>query len=48
MFFDPELAKHLLTREVKEVGTSKWNMKLLILLAAGQSSQDMVQTEVEK
>jgi len=32
MMSDPELAAHLLTREVKEVGTSAWNDKLARLL----------------
>jgi hypothetical protein len=32
MMFDPELAGHLLTREVKEVGSPAWNSKLATLL----------------
>lgn len=47
MYFDPELAAHLLTRDVKEVGTSRWNIRLIMLLSAGQSSQDMVEPDVE-
>jgi hypothetical protein len=30
--FDPELAQHLLTRDVKEVGGPAWNAKLATLL----------------
>lgn len=43
MWFDPDLARHLLTRNVSEVGSSRWNGKLIRLLAYGQGARDLVE-----
>lgn len=48
MYFDPELAAHLLTRNVSEVGSAKYNNKLITLLSAGQVAGDMLEPNVEK
>jgi hypothetical protein len=40
MWFDPELAQHLLTRPVAEVGTPMWNQKLLKLMGYGAGARD--------
>lgn len=40
MQFDPELAQHLLTRPVKEVGGPAWNSRLNALLAAATASRE--------
>lgn len=37
MYFDPDLAAHLLTRDVSRVGSPAWNRKLIALLTAGES-----------
>lgn len=41
MFFEPDLAVHLLTRPVREVGTDTWNAKLNRLLAIGEGAREM-------
>lgn len=48
--FDPDLAKHLLTRNVREIGTPAWNSKLnrLIAVAAGNHDADSVESSEEK
>jgi hypothetical protein len=40
MWFDPELAQHLLTRPVAEVGTPAWNSKLLKLMGYGAAARE--------
>lgn len=40
MFFDPELAGHLLTREVQQVGTPAWNDKLQRLLRWTEAARE--------
>lgn len=40
MHFNPELAKHLLTRPVKEVGSQAWNAKLNRLLAVATGARE--------
>jgi len=42
IFFDPELAKTLLTRDVKEIKSAGWNAKLNRLLAYGQLARESV------
>lgn len=41
--FNPELAKHLLTRPVKEVGTPAWNARLNALLATATGARESVE-----
>lgn len=41
MYFDPDLAVHLLERPVKEIGTPGWNAKLNRLLALGAGAREM-------
>jgi hypothetical protein len=41
MMFDPELAQHLLTRDVKEVGGPAWNAKLATLLRRVQAGREV-------
>ncbi|MBU1335419.1 MAG: hypothetical protein KJ944_08115 [Alphaproteobacteria bacterium] len=41
MWFDPELAQHLLTREVKQVGSPQYNAKLIRLLSLGAGARDL-------
>ena len=50
MHFNPDLAKHLLTRNVREIGTPAWNGKLnrLIAAASGNRDADNVDTNDEK
>lgn len=40
MWFNPDLAQHLLTRNVKEIGTPAWNSKLNRLLAVASGNRD--------
>lgn len=49
-WFNPELASHLLTRNVKEIGTPAWNSKLnkLLAVAAGNRSAPGVEDNEEK
>ncbi|RWD79738.1 hypothetical protein [Mesorhizobium sp.] len=47
MHFDPELASHLLGREVK-VDTPSWNGKLNTLLAAAAGARDSVRADAER
>lgn len=49
MHFDPDLAQHLLTRPVKEVGTPRWNAKLnrLVAVAAGARADNQQSESVE-
>lgn len=42
MQFNPDLAKHLLTRPVKEIDTQPWNAKLNALLAAAAGAREAV------
>jgi len=46
MHFNPDLAKHLLTRNVREIGTPAWNGKLnrLMAVAAGNRDADNVES----
>jgi hypothetical protein len=48
MWFDPDLAEHLLLRPVKEVQGPAWNAKLNEILAAIQYGQDEAQQKQEK
>jgi hypothetical protein len=49
MYLDPELAQHLLTRNVKEVGSTGWNTKLMKLLAISEGAREINDDdEVEK
>jgi hypothetical protein len=41
MWFDPELAQHLLTRPAKEVGTSAYNAKLQRLLRYNEAAKNL-------
>lgn len=41
MWFDPELAAHLLTRPVREIGTPAYNAKLQKLIRYGQAGQSL-------
>lgn len=43
MHFNPDLAKHLLTRPIKEVGSEAWNSKLNLLLAAATGARESVE-----
>ncbi|MBE0561854.1 MAG: hypothetical protein IH622_13710 [Ochrobactrum anthropi] len=45
MQFNPELAKHLLTRDVKDIGSPAWNGKLLKLLAIDRGAQENVEAK---
>lgn len=45
MQFNPDLAKHLLTRPVKEVGTPGWNKRLNQLIAATAGARDSTEEE---
>ncbi|GLI23421.1 hypothetical protein GGQ86_003042 [Xanthobacter flavus] len=40
MMFDPELAMHLLTRNANDVGTQRWNGKLLRLIAGAEGARE--------
>lgn len=40
MYFNPDLATHLLTRNVKEVGTPAWNKRLNQLLSTAEGNRD--------
>lgn len=40
MHFNPDLAKHLLTRNVREIGTPAWNGKLNRLMAVASGNRD--------
>ena len=40
MQFNPDLAKHLLTRKVKDVGSPTWNARLNALMAAATGGRD--------
>jgi len=48
--FEPEVAQHLLTRDIKAVGTPAWNAKLnrLLGVAAAQRSSDKTQQKDER
>jgi len=41
MWFDPDLAQHLLTREVDQVGSARYNAKLIRLLSYGAGARDL-------
>lgn len=41
LYFDPELAQHLLTRNVKDIGKTEWNGKLMRLLAVGEGAREI-------
>jgi hypothetical protein len=41
--FDPDLAQHLLTRKIADVGTPAWNAKLQKLIRYGQAARDVTQ-----
>jgi hypothetical protein len=41
MYLDPELAQHLLTRNVKEVGSTGWNRRLVKLLAVSEGAREI-------
>lgn len=43
MYFDPELAQHLLTRKVRLVGTAGYNKQLIRLLLAGQFARSQME-----
>lgn len=43
MNFNPDLAKHLLTRSVKDIGSPTWNSKLNTLLAAATGARESVE-----
>jgi len=43
MHFNPELAKHLLTRPVKDIGSPAWNSKLNKLLAVATGARESVE-----
>lgn len=45
MMFDPDLAVHLLRKEVKDVGTPEWNSKLNRLLAYGAAARENTEDE---
>lgn len=40
MYFDPELAVHLLEKNVKQINSPQWNRKLTLLLGLEQAAQD--------
>lgn len=42
MFFNPELAKHLLTRPIEDINSPMWNAKLNALLATAAGARDAV------
>jgi hypothetical protein len=50
LWFNPDLAQHLLTRNVKEIGTPAWNARLNKLLAAasGNRQPDSVENNDQK
>jgi hypothetical protein len=41
MMFDPELAQHLLTREVRDVGSPAWNKRLGLLLNVANTGREI-------
>jgi hypothetical protein len=41
MWFDPELAQHLLTRNVEQIGSARYNAKLIRLLSYGAGARDL-------
>jgi len=43
MWFDPDLAKHLLTRDVKAIESPAWNSKLNSLLAVATGARESVE-----
>lgn len=43
MWFDPDLAEHLLTRNVSQVGSSSYNKKLIRLLSYGAGARELVE-----
>lgn len=45
MWFDPDLAVHLLERPLKDVGTPGWNKRLNRLLAAGAGAREMTEEQ---
>jgi len=42
MLLDPELAAHLLTRKVEEVGSPAWNAKLAKLLRRVEAGREFL------
>lgn len=42
MWFDPDLAQHLLTRPTKDVGTPQWNARLNVLLGGAVGARESV------
>jgi len=48
MQFDPELAQHLLTREVKQVDTPAWNVRLQALIRRMEVGRELWAGEDEE
>ena len=47
MWFDPELASHLLTRKTQEIGSPAWNSKLNKILIFTQMGRSVQESEDE-
>jgi hypothetical protein len=43
IYFDPDLAVHLMKRKVADVGSPAWNAKLTRLLALGVAARESVE-----
>jgi hypothetical protein len=47
MWFDPQLAQHLVKRNVKTVESSAWNKRLTRLLATGEAAREMIDEDAD-